>query len=492
MKKLLSLLVFSSLLLCSCKDQETTDGYVPTISLLTPHENDAFDLDVVDKISFTWATEGITAFKVLLSLTEDLADPQITLAANNAKDLTADELDAQLTALGVNKGEEAKVYWSVQPAGSLIEAETQVRSVRITRKPEPVPPPPPPPTIALSSPADNAQLNANTIAYPFQFIWVPDPAVSEYVLKIAADAGFTAPVTLYDGAGYTFSLDEDGVDNLLAGAGVAHDGQITLYWTVLPKDGNPEVVTQTRAFTMVRKAAPDQLALLAPAADGRFCINEISASAPYEFSWTAVASETQGYTLKFSADDFSTEITRDAGNNTSFTLSRAEAETLFSDLGVSSPAQIKWTVAPKTASVPPVEKRTLNFYKWEILLGPTHSQACADTRMNLIDGDVNTQMIISGASNGYTDYYIDIDLLYTRNVKTITVPANGPGYWGIALLNESKTEIASDAFDEWEVIVEHTLVANLSGRYIRINIWATWMTPEKGVGPYEAIVTFND
>ena len=357
MKKLLSLLVFSSLLLYACKDTETTDGYVPTISLLTPHENEAFDLDVVDKISFTWATEGITAFKLLLSLTEDLANPQTTLAANNAKDLTADELDVQLTALGVNKGEEAKVYWSVQPAGSLIKAETQVRSIRITRKPEPVPPPPPPPTIALSSPADNAQLNANTIIYPFQFIWVPDPAVSEYTLKISASSDLSAAITLYEGTGYTFALDEDGVDNLLAGAGVAHDGQITLYWTVLPKDGNPEVVTQTRAFTMVRKAAPDQLALLAPAADGRFCINEISASAPYEFSWTSVASETQGYTLKFSADDFSTEITRDAGNNTSFTLTRAEAETLFSDLGVTSPAQIKWTVAPKTASVLPVENR---------------------------------------------------------------------------------------------------------------------------------------
>ncbi|MDR0699439.1 MAG: hypothetical protein LBG28_09540, partial [Tannerella sp.] len=254
---LLSLLVFLSLFPYSCKDTETTDEYIPQISLLTPHENDAFNLDEVDKVSFSWATEGITAFKLLLSLTEDLASPQISIAGYYTKDLTADELDVQLTALGLGKGEEAKVYWSIQPAGSLIKAETQVRSIRITRKSEPPPPPPTPPTIALSSPADNAQFDANTITYPLQFVWIADPEVSEYVLKVSSNGDFSDPThfeSLYEGTGYSHSLDEPALDALLAGFGVAYEGQIMLYWTVTSKDNSVSVVTQTRTFSVVRKA----------------------------------------------------------------------------------------------------------------------------------------------------------------------------------------------------------------------------------------------
>jgi hypothetical protein len=494
MKKLVSLLVFSSLLLCACKDADTTEEYIPTISLLTPHENDAFNLDEVDKLSFTWTAEGITAFKILLSLTGDLASPQITVAGNYTKELTAEELDVQLTALGVSKGEEAKVYWSVQPAGALVKAETQVRSVRITRKSEPVPPPPPPPVIALSTPADNAQFNANTVAYPFEFVWAPDPEVSEYVLKVSPDGDFNTAghfVDLYDGTGYTFSLDETELDDLLASANVAHDAQITLHWTVTPKDGNPDVVTQTRTFAIVRKAAPDMLALISPAADGRLCINELSASVLYEFSWTTIAAETQGYNIKFSADNFSAAITRDAGNNGSFSLTRAAAEELFSDLGVNSPAEIKWTVEPKSASVPEIEQRPLTFYKWGISVGPEVSQSVIDSRTNLIDGDVSTIVLID-AWGYYSDYYIEIDLLYTRSVNRITVPVYGTGEWGISLLDENKTEVKGEGFQHWTAVGEGVLVAGASGRYIRCSILGVWQRAGDGCGFYEATVQFND
>jgi hypothetical protein len=501
MKKVVALFVFSSLLLCTCKDEEKTDEYIPTINLLTPNENAAFNLDEVSEISFSWAVEGITAFKLLLSLTEDLASPQVSMAGNMdgdyTKNLTADELDVQLTALGVNKGEEATVYWSVQPAGSLINAETQVRSIRITRKAEPLPPPPPPPTIALASPADNAQLNANTITYPFEFVWAPEPEVSEYTLKVSPNADFSAPVeSLYEGTGYTHSLDEDALDLLLARFSVVHDGQITLHWTVTPKDDNPDVETQTRTFSIVRKAAPDMLALVSPLANGLLCVNEISASAPYEFQWTALASETQGYTLKFSADgDFTTAghfVAYDAGNTGLYALSRLEAEGMFLDLGVTSSAQIQWTVEPKSNTGLDVEKRALTFYKWGISY-ENISQAAIDTHANLIDGDQSTLMIISGNYTGGFGNYVKVDLLYPRDISQIEVPLHGAGGYAVLALDEDGGDAGGAAWGEcWGGTATATVVPTKQVRYIQIIAHGVYFEPTDGRGFYEVVVTFND
>jgi hypothetical protein len=232
------------------------------------------------------------------------------------------------------------------------------------------------------------------------------------------------------------------------------------------------------------------LTLLFPGANSRLCINEVNY--PYEFRWSTLASETQGYILKFSADNFSTAITFDAGNNGSYTLLRTTAETLFSDLGVANPAQIQWTVEPKSNPTLQVEKRPLNFYKWEISYGSTLNQAGKDTYTNLIDGDMGTIVIING--NGWLtlDAYIEIDLLYTRQVNTIYVFINEPGRGLIKLLDEGRNDVAASATDWWGSESERTLSANQTGRYVRVFARETYNTVSEKKGFYEAVVTFND
>jgi hypothetical protein len=237
-------------------------------------------------------------------------------------------------------------------------------------------------------------------------------------------------------------------------------------------------------------ATPVELGL--PAANSRLCINEMSA--PFEFSWSTLASEKQGYTLKFSADgDFNTEghfVAIDAGNNGSFAFSRAAAEALFSNLS-GNPAQVKWTVEPKSNPALVGEQRPLTFYKWGISIEGI-SQAAQDTYTNLIDGNLDTHVQVNG--NGSISGYVEIDLLYTRSVNSITVLVNCPGLYGISLLDESKTEVsATGGINEGygEGFSEGVLTAGVSGRYIRVHLSQTWV----GVGVsgfYEATVTFND
>ncbi|MDR1666610.1 MAG: hypothetical protein LBS03_02800, partial [Bacteroidales bacterium] len=251
MKKLVSLLVFLSLLLCTCKGEEKTDEYIPTINLLAPHENDAFNLDEVTEISFSWATEGITAFKLLLSLTEDLASPQTNFASNSnyAKDLTADELDVQLTALGVSNGEAATVYWSVQPAGSLINAETQVRSIRITRKSAP------PPTIALSSPADNAFFDL-TLTEQVRFSWASD-ANTGYILLLDKASDLSDPHAIPVSA-KSVDVPASDLDDLLAAWGIGLSEPSFVYWAVVAADAAQSKPKNVNRIKFIRKSGENE------------------------------------------------------------------------------------------------------------------------------------------------------------------------------------------------------------------------------------------
>jgi hypothetical protein len=120
----------------SCSEDDPEPNPVTaTITLSAPADNASYDLSVVDNVSFQWATENVTGSQtLLLSKSQDLS-LAVTKEGASPISLSKSDLDAQLEALGVAKGAQADIYWSVKAASSNI-AIPAARKLTLKRLPE--------------------------------------------------------------------------------------------------------------------------------------------------------------------------------------------------------------------------------------------------------------------------------------------------------------------------------------------------------------------
>lgn len=124
--------------MCACEKYVPQPGreeeVLKTIELIEPKEHAEVDLSDVESVTFDWKPiEGVSTYKISLSLSEDLASPVEISALQTPLVLSEETLDTKLKALGIEYATPTEVFWSVKAWGS--NAETQVRSCWFTRKP---------------------------------------------------------------------------------------------------------------------------------------------------------------------------------------------------------------------------------------------------------------------------------------------------------------------------------------------------------------------
>jgi hypothetical protein len=122
------------LLAASCI--KNVDEPLQTIVLSAPEENLYFDLDALQSITFEWSTvSGVDKYRIAFSLNEDMIPATTVDAATSPQAVSAEELDGALKTLKMPAGETATVYWSVRSNPILMNINTQVRTLELTRKP---------------------------------------------------------------------------------------------------------------------------------------------------------------------------------------------------------------------------------------------------------------------------------------------------------------------------------------------------------------------
>lgn len=106
------------------------------IKLISPDEAASFDLVSVTDISFSWENvKDVNAYKIRLSLSEDLSKPYDVSAVRNPLTCTNKSLDGFLESLGVKPDETVKLYWSVVAWGKEDKYAKDVRSISVKRLP---------------------------------------------------------------------------------------------------------------------------------------------------------------------------------------------------------------------------------------------------------------------------------------------------------------------------------------------------------------------
>ena len=137
---------FSVLLLSasSCEDSaketdgnESAGGNLEKIQLISPSDGSEINLADVESVTFSWETlSGINAYKIKVSLSEDMSSSQELNAVKTPYACQVEDLDSKLGNLGVKLGATAKVYWTVIAWGSEDKYAKDVRSLKVTRLPE--------------------------------------------------------------------------------------------------------------------------------------------------------------------------------------------------------------------------------------------------------------------------------------------------------------------------------------------------------------------
>jgi uncharacterized protein (TIGR02145 family) len=244
--KHLFLTFFLGMMCWACDSNDDPAQDLPTIELTAPADNASVDLGTITSLRFGWKNiEGITAYTLVLSKSQDLSSPQTIALTSNPQDVPANELDVKVASLGVAEGGTASVYWSVKPASG--DAQIQTRLLNVTRKATAVP------TITLSAPDNNATINVNTSTFPVVFSWTKIPEVNDYTIKFTnGDETDLEIIGDFGQNQYTSEM----FDALLGRLGLQINGQAEVTWTVEPTVPNAEVAVQTRTFTGIRKVQP--------------------------------------------------------------------------------------------------------------------------------------------------------------------------------------------------------------------------------------------
>jgi uncharacterized protein (TIGR02145 family) len=241
---------------------------------------------------------------------------------------TPDDWDAILDKAGVELNGQATVYWTVEPATpdksvvSIVKSFTGIRPVY--------------PTIYLTTPADNAELNANFISFPLAFSWRKGTAdiPGGYTLQCSTDPEFPAAATkrFSKVSNLSHAFSENEYDGLLRDLGVALYEQKPVYWTVTPTTPpTGKTVTFTHSFTAARKTV-----LTSPAGGSSVLLaldnKQPSASEKVRFEWSA-AGAGASYTLVVSTDAEGSNaiLTKSGISGTTAEYTHAQLQALIDD-----------------------------------------------------------------------------------------------------------------------------------------------------------------
>jgi hypothetical protein len=214
-----------------------------TIVLSAPEDNNTYDLAAVPSVSFTWSLlDDIDRYRIVFSRSESMAPAVTVEAAVSPYAVPVTKLDEALKNLGMANEETDTVYWSVRSTPILMNIETQVRTLMITRMPlSPV---------TLFRPDDGVTINAGTTAFPIAFTWKRHDEILDYTVLFSTDYTFpngkTAKVDRGANISYTLATAAD-FDNLLQQAGVSSGQSATVYWIVIATGGVPNGTP--RSFT---------------------------------------------------------------------------------------------------------------------------------------------------------------------------------------------------------------------------------------------------
>lgn len=148
MRKLLicTAVAFCSVLCVACGNPEPEDPTptpdepieVPVIELALPADNAVIELSEDSELSFKWyKIDGTNNYKLALSMSKDMKSAYTVPALTNPLTFTGKEFDKTLEDFGVGKGETVDLFWSIIPYSDRVEAESQVRSIKVTRIPLP-------------------------------------------------------------------------------------------------------------------------------------------------------------------------------------------------------------------------------------------------------------------------------------------------------------------------------------------------------------------
>jgi uncharacterized protein (TIGR02145 family) len=237
---------------------------------------------------------------------------------------TPQQWDDILAKAGVPLNGSATVHWTVEPETPNPDVVSEVRAFTGIRLEYP--------TIYLTTPADGADLNANSVNFPVTFTWQSGAMnIPAYTLKISTDPAFPAGTATWSSdknsaVSHAFNASE--YDALLSGLGVALYEQQTLYWTVTPTTAMEKQITHTRLFTAVRKTV-----LTKPTAGASVIPDYKNLNKTVRFEWNATGSGP--YELVITKDAAGNDvIANKPGISGAFTeFTHAELQALIDDPG---------------------------------------------------------------------------------------------------------------------------------------------------------------
>lgn len=232
-----------SVVLSSCNGNEEEPQTSAKITLSAPVANASVSADADTDVTFEWSTTGSIGDCVLaLSMSEKLTSAQtIAITGNSPLVVPARTFVEKVMALGIEEDFPTKIYWSVKPASATEKAETEVRAMTVTCSF---------PTIVLNSPANLTLIDGNNPSFPRTFSYTPVESIESYKIKFSLDDTFPAgATTTYDLTGNSYSMTEDGFNELMTGLGVTGSASTIVYWTVVAADEQLIVKNQVRSFT---------------------------------------------------------------------------------------------------------------------------------------------------------------------------------------------------------------------------------------------------
>lgn len=121
----------------AAEPEPETPAELEKIVLTAPEDGFSVNLQNVAEITFSWENvKDVNAYKIRLSLSEDLSKPYDVSAVKNPLACTNKSFDGFLGSLGVKPGETATIWWSAIAWGGEDKFGKDVRSLTVTRLPE--------------------------------------------------------------------------------------------------------------------------------------------------------------------------------------------------------------------------------------------------------------------------------------------------------------------------------------------------------------------
>lgn len=280
--------------------------------------------------TFAWSSKrNFVNYRLAFSLNEDMSGPKKTVEVGVRQYflLTTMQLDSIMSSMNVGIAERAAVYWTIEVINPEDGWCEDVKKLNITRcdLPDNV--------IMLESPASltNFILNKATPEEAISFTWDCTTKVSNYVLELSLDAGFTTLSSFEIGESKKHEFTHGFLDKLLAEKGKKLGETTDVFWRIKAQ-GNlnkPIENSAERVISVTRFARdPVPVKLLSPAKSSIKALKVEDAATMFRFEWEC---DTTGvsFTVRLSDKELEHTVTFNAGTNNYFAISQAELDLIL-------------------------------------------------------------------------------------------------------------------------------------------------------------------